>query len=525
MARQIAPGTPDNIEAKQVKVGKIDTTLLDKIADDKIKAANNNFKLYAEALITTESQNIYNEFKNDPVNLANALGKLPDMLSDLPEDVQAQMSKKIALNNISLIGKAQNNYLAKQDYESEQNANRSIDESKAMLSETYQNILQNHISPAEQKNLVMNDIYLQQRINLNDLADLTNSKGKYVYTDAQRKAIRNVDDIQLNGFKQFFDRMVLNDNDKLEQSQEYYTKFMLAPERFMAENYMDRKTYDAAVKYAKKQLKKANADIDKARFNQSVREATELQVANLPGKLESLKESGLIDNKIVNQIEKTNVKFDSIDPSKAESPVAMLDLLSIVNSWERLPENATDAQRLQILAEGAGTLDSIADYAQKYGLNPNSVDSIRRTVVMKEQDAMYGEMLDNFGQITQSFGSEIPDMQAKMNYIRMLGKGSLKGEYKQPSKTEMIKLGQLNEALAVANDMSREAIRNGDMQSYNQIQSELRKRVAQIKYLDKIQGYQWANYENNSEYVFTLPDGTSFQIVGFTSEGDINIKQ
>lgn len=526
MARQIAPGTPSSIDAKQVKVSTPDWDMLNKLGDARIKAANNNFKLYAEALVTTESNKLYEQYKNDPVNLANALGKLPEMLSDLPPEIQDKMNQKLYLNGVSLVQKAQKNQVDLQDAQNKRYADTSIEASKNDLRATYGNILQNHISKAEDKSPIVNDIFLQQVDNLQTLSGLRNSAGKDVYSDAQKKEIRNISDIELEGFKTFFDSMILNDNDKLEQAQEYYTKFMLAPERFMAENYMDRKTYDAAVEYAKKQLKKANSDIEKARFNQSVREATELQVANLPGKLESLKESGQIDSKIISQIEKTNVKFNSLDPSKAESPIAMIDLLGIVNSWERLPENATDAQRLQILAEGTGALDSIADYAQKYGLNSNSVDSIRQTVVMKEQDVMYGEMLDNFGQITQSFGSEIPDMQLKMNFIRGTSTGSLKGiDYKTPSKTEMIKLGQLNEALAVANDMSREAIRNGDMQSYNQIQDSLRKRVAQIKYLDKIQGYQWANYERNPDYVFTLPDGTSFQIVGFTSEGDIKIKQ
>ncbi len=518
MARQIAPGTPSSIDAKQVKVGTPDWGMLSKLGDAKIDAANNNFKLYAEALVTTESNKLYEQYKNDPVNLANALGKLPEMLSDLPPEIQDQMNRKMYLNGVSLVQKAQKNQIDLQDAQNKRYADTSIEASKNDLRATYANVLQNHMAKAEDKNLIMNDIFLQQVDNLQTLSGLRNSAGKDVYSDAQKKAIRNISDIEFEGFKTFFDSMILNDNDKLEQSQEYYTKFMLAPERFMAENYMDRKTYDAAVEYAKKQLKKANADIDKARFNQSVREATELQVANLPGKLESLKESGLIDKKVVDQIEKTNVKFDSIDPSKAESPIAMINLLQIMNDQRYNPAPKTNAEQQKILEQGTATLDAIAEYAQKYGLNPNSVQASRETVATIETNTAFAPILRNFGDIIDNFESKLDTVRKRSTTKGGLGTaiGNLTN-IDGLTNEESIKIIKLNNLLAQSTDMLNQQIRNGDWDGVRQTQRNTQKSAAQIAY----DWVDWASYEQDKDKVFTAPNGRAVKVKDFTIDGDV----
>lgn len=529
MARQITPGNPPKIEAQQFKVDNPDFSKLDDFGDAKIKAANTNFRLYADTTIKTEAAKLFEQYKTDPMQLSNALSKLPDMLKGLPEEIQEEMNHKLFLEGVSLVQKAENNRLVEQDLNNKKMTQQGIEQSKATLSETYQNILQNHIAPADQKNRIANDIFLQEMMSLNTYADLTDHTGKEVYTETQKKAIKNIDDMELDGFKQFFDTMLLNDNNDLENSKNYYTKFILAPERFMAENYMNRETYEKAREYAKKELDRAGADIKKAKFNQSIKEATELQVENLPGRLESLRNSGQIDTSILDRIEKTNVKFNEIDPSKPELPTTMIEMLEIVNSWNRNPAPTTDADKLAILEQGTATLEALADYGQAYGLSERSTNQAKTMVVLKEQDKAYGSMLENFGRITQSFGTEIPNMREKLNYIRATNGSAwkssdmLKGKYKVPTDAEYRKLVDLNEALAYAEDASREAIRQNNPQAYYQIQEQLRKRVAQIKYSDRITPMDWAVWEKDPEKVF-LVGGISFQISGFTPDGDIITK-
>lgn len=526
MARQIAPGTPSEIKAPQYKVDKPDWSMIDKMGDAQIQAANNNYKLYAEALITSESNKLYNQFKNDPINLANALGKLPEMLKDLPEEVQTSMNRKLYLNNVSLVQKAQNNQLAFQDAENKRNADYTIENTRQNILPAYVNLLQNNIETAEFKKPILNDIFLNNVDSLQTLSELKNSSGLDVYSDSQKKAIRNISDVELEGYKQFVDSMILNDNEDLEKTKAYYQQHVLAPERFMSENYMNRDTYDKARAYLEKQMKQAGADIKNMRFKQSVKEATELQMVDLPGRLQELRASGNIDSKILDNIEKANVKFNNIDPTKTELPTTMLETLEIVNSWSKLPEARTEEEKMATLAEGTAALDSIASFMETYGGTPKSVDQARMMVVMKEQDRVYGDMLDNFGRLTQSFGSEIPDMRKKMNFIRGVNGGNLKSmDYKVPTDIEMRKLGDLNKALAIAEDASREALRNGDMNSYYQTQQELRKTVAQIKYSDKIDAVKWAVWEKDPETIFYIEGVKPFQVTGFTQDGDIITKE
>lgn len=517
MARQIAPGTPPAIKAQQYNVPDVDFSAIDKLGDAKIVAANNNFKLYAEALIDGESKKIYEQYKTDPINLANAIGKLPDMLTDLPPEIQDQMKKKIYLNGVSLYYKAQNNQRALQDDQNKKYSDSSITLSKDGMLETYQNILQNHISKAEDKDLVMNDVFLQQLDNLQQLSDLKDSNGKDVYSETQKKKIRDISDVQLEAFKRFSDRMILNDNDNLSQSKDYYTKFILAPERFMSENYMDRPTYEKARGYFEKQLKQAGADIKKARFNQSVKEATELQISDLPGRLESLKESDLIDKKIIDSIEKTNVKFNNIDPSKTESPIAMINLLEIMKEQQYNPAPRTDAEQQKILEQGTATLDSIAEYAQTYGLTPKDVQLARETVVNLETNAAFRPIMNNFSDIIDNFDT-------KLGTVRDIstGKGGLRTAWKNltgldgMSNQEAEKLIKLNNLLAVGTDTANQQIRNGDLTGARQTQKQVQVGAARIKY----DWVDWDEYDRNPDALFER-NGRTVRVKSFTPDGDV----
>ena len=517
MARNVTPGNPPKIEANLVNVKAPDFSAFDKLGDAQINAANTNFKLYADNLIKTESAKLYEKYKTDPIQLTNALAKLPEMLKGLPEEIQDEMNAKLYLQGVSLVQKANNNKLVQTDIQNKQLTDAGINQSKATLAETYQNILQNHISPAEKKDEVMNDIFLQERMNLNNYADLKDYNGKNVYSESQRKQISNIDDLELEGFKKFFDTMLLNDNDELQNSKDYYTKFLLAPERFMAENYMNRDTYDKARAYAEKELKRAGAEIKSAKFNQSYDEAMALQVEDLPGVKQRLKDSGIIDKSFIKNIEKTTAKFSTIDPSVVESPVVMLDMLSIVNSWDAAPAQ-TEQEKLEVLATGTMALDLLATYGQKYGMSEKTINQAKQMVVMKEQNELYGNMIKNFGEITQSFGIKIDGVTEKLKSVQKDDTGSI-------DKKEIQKLTKLNQILAVAEDLSRNAIRTGNMEEYNRIQKELSFSVAQLKYEDYLLGQDWVDWQQNPETPFSLPDGSIIYISSVTPLGDIIIKQ
>lgn len=518
MPRKIAPGNPPAIDAKLVNVKMPDFKVLDDLGDARIKAANQNFKLYADTLIKSESAKLYEQYKNNPIQLSNALGKLPEMLKGLPEELQDEMNGKLYLTGIGLVQKAQNNMLVEQDIENAQNANKSIELSKALMAQEYQNILQNHISKAEDKNLVSNDVFLAQQMNLNDLADITNHLGKNMYSETQRKAIRNVDDLELAGFKQFFDTMLLNDNDKLEQSKDYYTKFILAPDRFMAENYMNRETYDKARTYAEKELRRAGADIKNAKFNQSIKEATELQITDLPGRLESLRSSGQLDSRLIDSIEKVNVKFNEIDPSKSETPVALLNALQIITNRQYEPAPTTQEEQQKILEQGVVALDAVADYAQKYGMSPQNVARVRETIVNLETNTAFQPILENFRDIIDNFDvglKNVRNRSTKGNLSAIFG--NLFNINGIDDSTQVGKIIALNNLLATSTDNINQLIRNGDWDGVRREQKNTQKRAAQIKY-DWI---DWDLWSQKPDQEFTSPTGRVVKVKDFTFDGDI----
>lgn len=539
MARTVAPGNAPEITTPQYKIEKPDFSQLDKLGTYLIKASDNNFKLYSDMLYKTESAKLFQQYSDKPMELSAALGKLPEMFKDLPEDLQEEMTRKIYIDSVGLVQKAQNNFLVAQDQQNKQNALGSAEMSKALMEQQYQNILQNHISPKEQKDEISNEIFGTQYNNLDAIADLQDHNGKYMFSDAQRKAFRNIDNLEYDGFRQFVDTMILNDNEDLQQTKDYYTKFVLAPDRFMKENYMNRETYDKSRTYIEKELKRAGAEIKEARFNQNMLEAMSLQLENTPGRIQALKDAGW-DPKLLDSIEKTNAKFDAIDPSKVNSPIGMIVALETVNNWKRLPEVQTEEEKLLTLAEGTQALDEIADWCVNSGASQKHCDQVRKMVVAKEQDRMYSQMLEQFGEITHSFGTVIPDLNRKLDLIRTADTKESLGDkithytpgpisyvtekIKHPEKVlsddELERLGQLNEALAIAEETGRLALRAGDLDAYYKAQSDLSKKAAMIKYDKFITATQWADWEKNPEKPVKI-GAKMVKIIGFTDDGEI----
>ena len=242
MARQIAPGTPTEIKAQQFDVKTPDWSMFEKMGDEKIKAANANFKLYAEALITTESQKIFNQFKDDPINLSNALGKLPEMLKGLPQDIQNEMTKKLYLNGISLVSKAQANQEAREAYEAKMNAMKVAENTGNTISKDYFNLLTYMTAPDEEKREADVEIYAINRANLADMSELKDAKGEYVFTEKQRGMMKMPSGAILDGFNSYVAQKSLSELEQWENN-----KFNNKKE-FVNDTGIDDDTYTAMQK-------------------------------------------------------------------------------------------------------------------------------------------------------------------------------------------------------------------------------------------------------------------------------------
>lgn len=515
MARQIAPGSAPEIKAPAYKVPQPSFEALDKLGDAQIKAANTNFKLYANGMLKNESAKLYEQFKNDPIKLTQALSKLPDMVADLPEDIRDEAVYKFALDSSTLIRKAHDNQQKLYDEQNKQMTAAGIEQSRQSISDAYQNVLQNHISAAEDKDRRANTIFLQEKINLNDFSDLKNSEGKNVYTEEQRKKIRDIGDVELEGFKSFFDKMLLNDNDNLESTQRYYKNFILAPDRFMKENFMDRNTYEAARKYAKQELERAGVNIKKARFNQSLRDALALQVENLPEKMQQLKDDGIIDKKILNQIESATAKFDEIDPAKVESPFAMIDMLKIMNGMQDNPAPKNEAEQQAIIEQGAITLDRIAEYGKAYGISPETLRKTRESVVNIESNAAFAPVIRNFSDIISNFEYKNQLVRKKLENKSFSGAmANLFGTGINPEEER--KLVQLNQLFAQGMDRMNNQARNGDFNGIKQTQKQIQEGAARINY----DWVDWDGYDKGNPQP-KQHNGKMVKPVSITFDGDV----
>lgn len=515
MARTIAPAKPSTPGAINVPQTGVDVSFIEKEGDAKIAAANNNYKLYAQAQFSAESNKAFQQFQNDPIQLSNALSKIQDgILSGLPEDLAAGFQNRFLLNSIGLVQKAENNRLNAIDQQNREIAAQNVSEIGVARMETYANILSDHIKPAEEKTGNAAVLYADQQERLREIAELKDHNGNYIYTKKQRDQILDDSDMKIEAAKRFIDNMIINDDENLTNTKAYYTKFLLAPERFMAENFMSRDTYDKVVSYAQKQLKQAGADIKNARFNQSMRDAMALQVEYLPGKIADLKEDGLLDNKIIEHLEKTTAKFDSLNPAVADVPTAMIDTLGIVSAWEVSPVARTEADQQRIIEQGTVALDTVAEFAEKNGMTPQQVQRTREMIVNKEFSAVYEDMLTNFN-----------DMAAD---VLRIGK-EIKSEWRNPARAsenitmwddmDNVQKAQailLNQTLTGAIDQANALARAGRFDEIRPLQRQVQRAVARIRY----PRLAWDTVDSDPNAIVEL-NGYFGTVKGYTANGDI----
>lgn len=509
MARTIAPGDPSTPQALNIPQTKIDTSFIDRMADNQLRAANANFSLFAQNTYKTQAQDAFKKFESDPINLSNALGKIIDnTFSDLPPEIADKYRGQFLLNATGLVEKAESNRLYKIDRENKEAADAAIQDIAQNRLSTYQLVLENGTLPAEAKRPLTVALYGEQRQQLKELSELRDHNGKYVYNERERRAMLDDSDVQLEAAKRYIDTLILNDDTKLSETKNYYTTQLLAPERYMAENYMDRKTYDAVVKYAQKRIKDAGVDIKNARFNQSVMDVVASQVEYAPAKLERLKEAGNIPESFIRKLEKTTAKFDQIDPSKAESPASMIDLMIIMSDWQSSPGARTDEEKLAVLETGTALLDQIASYGTEFGMSDGTINQMRQAVGFRETSEYYDQMLNGLGELAQAVKYRLAPNSEKKNFSN--GWADL-------TPTQQRQAIEISEALREGMDTATALKRQGrEKEIPTIVNPDINKRVAQIL----MPQVNWKEAESNPDYVVNI-NGRFVSPVDYTNDGQV----
>ena len=391
MARQVAPGTPGEINALNIKQPTVDLSIFDEFGDKKIKAATAGFKLYAETTAKAESQKLYEQFKNDPIGLSNALEKLPTMFKDLPESMQDEINSKLYLDSVSLVSKARANQEKLQLAEYKRNAYADAQLSINQLADDTFNVLRFMTAPAEEKRPIDYDIYKAHRQNLNQLSQLTDEEGKPLFSETQRGKMMMPKEAFINGFKQFVYRM------EEDQLKDWDKNVFQNRDQFKQMLGIDDDAYDTAVTVVTTQLKALKDNADREIHGQAWHDAAALISGPTEIAIEKAKSYDFANKKAIDAIVKTSkqtVLDEYYNPNRTTTPGAFLEAYAAFG--ETLKNNDWSYEgREKTLEQAAGALTMLAGLAKEYNLPPSKVDILKQTVVKAITDRNANEVLLN----------------------------------------------------------------------------------------------------------------------------------
>jgi hypothetical protein len=381
MARTIGPGTPTPIKSVDVQVPDMDLSLLDKLGDKKIKSATENFKLYASTASAVESQKAYDQYKNNPIALANALEKLSGMFDELPESIREEMKSKFTTNGISLVQKAQANQeknIAKQN-KAMARANAALDMSQ--LSDDFFNVLTDITSPEGEKKPVIMDIYRQHRSSLESLMNITDEDGNLLFTETQRAKMLMPKEALVAGFKTFIYRP------NLKQLQEWDENIFQNRNKFIEDTGIDSETYDSMEKALTERIKQLQNTDRKIKKTQAEFETAGLLKTGDEMKAKVLEENPDAPKKLVKRAVELNKKIVEshwYDPNRESDPGAVFDMLLTVGKITNDPDTSPDGLEKKIEL-GLDSIDSTVKNLNKTNMSnedlENTIDYIYSSIV------------------------------------------------------------------------------------------------------------------------------------------------
>lgn len=384
MARQVAPGTPGDIQALKVPQQPVDLSIFETMGDNKIKAATAGFKLYAEATAKAESQKLYDQFKDDPIGLSNALEKLPGMFKDLPESMQEEINGKLYLDSVSLVSKAQANMEKKQAQQTKATAYADAQLTQTQLSDDFFNVLRHITAPEDEKRPIDVDIYKMHRQSLINLTHMVDEDGKPLFTETERTKMAMPKDAVVSGFKQFIFRM----EDK--QLEDWDKAHFQNREQFIAQTGIDQDTYDTMETILTKRIKALKDNDDRKIHGQAYYDAAALIAGPTEIAIEKAKSYDFANKKAIDAIVKASkqtVLDEYYNPNRTTTPGAFLNAF---NEFAEIIQNNDWSYdgRMKTLEKAGGALTNLAGIAKEYNLPPEKVEVLKNTVVKTITDKM-----------------------------------------------------------------------------------------------------------------------------------------
>ena len=513
MARRIAPGTPTPIKPVQMDIPGIDLQIFYKIGDDKIKSATQNFELYATTTANAEAQKAYQKFKNNPIALANALSKLPEMFSDLPESIQTQLKQRLDNNAISLIQKAQANQeraIAKQN-KALAHANATLNMSQ--LADDYFNVLRYITAPEGEKRPGDLAIYKAHRAELEALTNMTDENGNPIFSETQRNKMLMPKDAALAGFKQFINRPELDD------LKQWDTAVFQNRDKFKADTGIDDDTYDAMETALEKRIKALADNKVRTIHGQAYYDAINLIAEPTQLNIEKAKAYKVIPDKTINKIAETSKEITLAKYYNPEVPTAPGAFINAITNFSETINNTdwSPEGRKQTVEQAAESMDRLLTLAKESNMSPELVDKTEKSILTALSNKQAAETI--VAALPQ-IENNLYDYNGHIDYAK-LGLNLLTTSGADNAK----KLAQQNYEANILNAM--DSYIKGDLDTFNQqlAQADRQYKLTMVSFMpfSQAQWQQWEkDVENGKDVVFEY-NGNTYKFNGFNAQKPITL--
>lgn len=509
MARTIAPGRPVPVNPVNVNIPDIDLEIFDKLGDAKIKTAMQNFDLYATSTVNLESQKLYQQYKDNPIALANALSKLPEAFTDLPESVQRDMKGKLDTTAISLVTKAQANQEKAIIKQNKALAHTGSNLLMTQLAEDYFNVLTYITAPDEEKRPIDLQIYNTHRAQLAGMTALTDENGNPLFSETQRAKMLMPKEAAVAGFKNFIARP------EIKQLEEWDANIFQNRDKFMQDTGIDADTYDSmdqAIKARIKAMKDTNARV---LHGQAYFDAINLITEPTQLNIEKAKANGIIPARTIDKIaqaSKDSVIAKYYDPTKKTIPGAFLNALADMSQTISNDDWSIEG-REKAIGEAAQSLLYLSELAKQTNMSPELVDkmkaAIRATLVNK--------------QAAETLQFAMPQIKNNMGYIDYANIGSTLESDMTAEKTKKLAKQNFENNILTAMD----SFLRGDFETFNTqvAQADRQYKMNLIGFMPYTQT-QWAQWQQdveNGKEVMLEYKGNQYKFNGFDSEKPLTL--
>ncbi|MBO7735529.1 MAG: hypothetical protein J6S67_23390 [Methanobrevibacter sp.] len=378
MARTIAPGQPTPITAPNVNIPDIDLSIFDKYGDEKIKSATRNFQLYATTTANAESQKLYQKYKNNPIALANALSKLPEMFNELPASVRDELKPKLDANSISLVTKAQANQQATINKQNKILANANAKLNMDQISEDYFNVLRYITSPEEEKRPVDLAIYRAHRAELTNLMGITDDNGNPLFNETLRAKMAMPKEATVAGFKNFINRM------EADQLKDWDKTIFQNKDKFMEDTSIDSDTYESMETAITKRIKALEDTSTRTIHGQAYYDQINLITEPTTVNIEKAKSYDFTDNKAIDKLVEASKKTTLAkyyDPTRKTSPNAFVQAYNVFSEMlENISDNPSPEEQTKLIAAAAEANERLVAVAEASNLAPGYTDRIKTSI-------------------------------------------------------------------------------------------------------------------------------------------------